>query len=106
MGDTRGSQAKGVYTLRHTVTGKIYNVGKADTTGLVSRLESYAADWVARNIEVQAKVYPLPGDFATAEKVLRWAVRKTTGESVLLSAGQTGLPIQSCRQVVAGGPSE
>lgn len=75
LGDTPGRKARGVYVIRDTVTGRIYKVGKADGTGLVKRLESYAKDWVARGNKITAEVYKLPGDLLTAERVLRGAVR-------------------------------
>jgi hypothetical protein len=76
LGDTSQRKAKGVYVLRDPESGRIYKVGKAESTGLVQRLESYAKDWVARGIRVQAEVYKLPGDCRIAERVLRYRIRE------------------------------
>jgi hypothetical protein len=84
LGDGSGKKAKGVYVLRHPTTGRIYKVGKADSTGLVGRLESYAKDWVASGVQVKAEVYPLSASgrsvtgraLVEAERVLRQAVRE------------------------------
>jgi hypothetical protein len=66
--------AKGLYILRNPTTGLIYKVGKADSGGLVGRLEWYAKYWVSRGVAVKAEAYPLPASgwgLRDAEMVLR-----------------------------------
>jgi hypothetical protein len=66
--------AKGLYVLRNPTTGLIFKVGKADSGGLIGRLEWYAKHWLSRGVQLQAEVYPLACSGRTlwdAETVLR-----------------------------------
>ena len=109
LGDTTQNKAKGVYILRDPVSGKIYKVGKADSTGLVGRLERYAKDWVARGIRVQAEVYKLPvsgRSLLAAERVLRDRVRQDNWDLTPSTGAADGSADQTSPQGTDGWTAE